>query len=76
MKEKNEREYSATCMACGWAKGGGHRKGQTRRAGAKKGGGGGAKKGRMLSAGPKEWMRRARRSESVVLITLVQLPVY
>jgi len=48
MEEKNERQYSSTCMACGWGEGGGQRMGQMRRAGAKKGGGGGAKKGAAL----------------------------
>jgi len=45
MEEKKEREYSATCMACGWGEGGVQRKGLMRRAGAEKGGGGGQKRG-------------------------------
>jgi len=53
MEEKNEREYSATCMACGWGEGVGQRKAQMRRAGAKKGGGGGAKKGADAERAPR-----------------------
>jgi len=63
MEEKSEREYSATCMACGWAEGGGQRKWQMRRAGAKKGGGRGAKKGADAERGPKEGADAARASK-------------
>jgi len=63
MEDKNEREYSATCMACGWREGGGQRKGQMRRAGANKGGRGGAKKGADAERGPKEGADAARASK-------------
>jgi len=63
MEEKNEREYSPTCMACGWGEGGGQIQGQMRRAGAKNGGGGGAKKGADAERGPKEGADAARPSK-------------
>jgi len=63
MEEKNERQYSATCMACGWGEGGGQRMGKMRRAGAKKGVGGGAKKGADAERGPEEGADAARASK-------------
>jgi len=63
MEENIEREYSATCTACGWGEGGKQRKGQMRRAGANKGGGGGAKKGADVECGPKEGADAARASK-------------
>jgi len=63
MEEKKEREYSATCMACGWGEGGVQRKGLMRRAGAEKGGGGGGKKGADAECGPEEGANAARASK-------------
>ena len=62
-EEKNKPEYSATCMACGWGEGGGQRKGQMRRAVARKAGAGGGKKGAGAERVPKEGADAARASK-------------
>jgi len=76
MEEKNEREYSATCMACGWGERVGQRKAQMRRVGAKKGGGGGAKKGADAERAPREGADAARASkrEHGCAVTTIEYP--
>ena len=57
MEENNEREDSATCMACGWGEGMGQRRGQMRS------GRGGGKKWADAERGPKEGADAARASK-------------
>jgi len=63
MEAKNEREYSATCMACGWGEGGGKERGKCGARAQSNGEGRGGEKGADAERGPKEGADAARASK-------------